>query len=156
MDNNELLRNIRKVLALNENGMAEIFRINCPDMNASQVRNFLRQSNETDFCACADSNINQFLDALIEHNRGSNQNPTTYLNSAPSNNTILKKLRIAFNLKDPDMVQIFEASATEVSKQELKSLFRNPDHKNFKACDDALLRNFLKGLAKHSRPSKPN
>ncbi|WP_312708157.1 DUF1456 family protein, partial [Stenotrophomonas sp.] len=63
-----------------------------------------------------------------------------------TNNLVLKKLRVAFQLKDVDMHEIFQQAGFPVSKPELSALFRQPDHKNYRACGDQLLRNFLKGL----------
>jgi uncharacterized protein YehS (DUF1456 family) len=40
-----------------------------------------------------------------------------------------------------------------VAKPELSALFRQRDHKNYRACGDQLLRNFLKGLTLRVRPS---
>jgi uncharacterized protein YehS (DUF1456 family) len=41
---------------------------------------------------------------------------------------------------------IFGLADVELSKQELKSLFRKEDHKNFRACSDTLLMAFVEGL----------
>ena len=63
-----------------------------------------------------------------------------------TNNVVLKKLRVAFELKDVDMHQILAEAGFPISKPELSALFRQPGHKNFRLCGDQLLRNFLKGL----------
>ena len=42
--------------------------------------------------------------------------------------------------------EVFEAAGFPISKPELTALFRQPDHKNYRACGDQVLRNFLKGL----------
>jgi uncharacterized protein YehS (DUF1456 family) len=63
-----------------------------------------------------------------------------------TNNVVLKKLRVAFELKDIDMHQILADAGFPISKPELSALFRQPGHKNFRLCGDQLLRNFLKGL----------
>ena len=68
-----------------------------------------------------------------------------------NNNVVLKKLRVAFELKDVDMHQVFESAGFPVTKPELSALFRQPGHKNFRQCGDQLLRNFLKGLTLHVR-----
>jgi uncharacterized protein YehS (DUF1456 family) len=63
-----------------------------------------------------------------------------------TNNVVLKKLRVAFELKDVDMHRILADAGFPVSKPELNALFRQPDHKNFRLCGDQLLRHFLRGL----------
>ncbi|MGH8025516.1 MAG: DUF1456 family protein, partial [Pseudoxanthomonas sp.] len=61
-------------------------------------------------------------------------------------NVVLKKLRVAFQLKDVDMHEVFEAAGFPLTKPELTALFRQADHKHYRACGDQILRNFLKGL----------
>lgn len=64
---------------------------------------------------------------------------------------MLKKLRVAFELKDVDMHSIFANAGFPLSKPELSALFRQPGHKNFRPCGDQLLRAFLKGLTARMR-----
>ena len=68
-----------------------------------------------------------------------------------TNNTILKKLRIALELKDTDIIEILKLADFEISKSELSALFRKEDHKNYKECGDQLLRRFLNGLIIRNR-----
>ncbi len=68
-----------------------------------------------------------------------------------TNNLILKKLRVAFQLKDLDMHAVFEDAGFPLSKPEMTALFRQPGHKHYRACGDQILRNFLKGLTLHLR-----
>ena len=69
-----------------------------------------------------------------------------------NNNLVLKKLRIAFELRDEDMHQAFADAGMPVGKPELSAFFRQPEHRNYRACGDQLLRNFLKGLTLRLRP----
>jgi uncharacterized protein YehS (DUF1456 family) len=70
-----------------------------------------------------------------------------------TNNVVLKKLRVAFALKDVDMHEIFESAGFPISRPELSALFRQPGHNNYRVCGDQLLRNFLKGLTLRVRGS---
>jgi len=63
-----------------------------------------------------------------------------------SNNDVLKKLRVAFELRDDDIHRAFESAGFEVSVPEVTALFRKPGHQNYRSCGDQMLRNFLKGL----------
>ena len=69
-----------------------------------------------------------------------------------TNNLVLKKLRVAFELRDEDMHRAFDDAGLPVSKPELSALFRQPEHRNYRACGDQMLRNFLKGLTMRLRP----
>ena len=63
----------------------------------------------------------------------------------------MKKLKIAFKLKDDDIIEIFKRVDFRLSKPEINALFRRPDHKNFRECGDQILRNFILGLTKVHR-----
>ena len=63
-----------------------------------------------------------------------------------SNNDILKKLRIALQLRDDDIIEILKHSDFKVSKTELSAFFRNEEHPNYKPLGDQILRKFLNGL----------
>ncbi len=72
-----------------------------------------------------------------------------------TNNDILKKIRVALELRDEDIIEILKLSDFEVTKSELSALFRKEDHPNYKECGDQLLRNFLNGLIIHKRGPYP-
>lgn len=73
-----------------------------------------------------------------------------------NNNDIFKKLRVALQLRDDQIVEIMELVDFRVSKAELGAFFRNADHPNFVECGDQVLRNFLNGLVIHLRGTKEN
>jgi uncharacterized protein YehS (DUF1456 family) len=50
------------------------------------------------------------------------------------------------------MHRAFADAGFPVTKPELSALFRQPDHRNYRACGDQMLRNFLKGLTLRLRP----
>ena len=96
---------------------------------------------------CSNRVLAHFLDGLVIHRRGRNDAvPPRPVEKRVNNNVVLKKLRVAFELKDVDMHGIFEDAGFPVSKPELSALFRAPEHSNFRLCGDQMLRNFLKGL----------
>lgn len=72
-----------------------------------------------------------------------------------TNNDILKKIRVALELKDEDVVKILKLAEFNISKSELNALYRKPDHPNYKECGDQLLRNFLNGLIIYKRGPLP-
>lgn len=74
---------------------------------------------------------------------------------ALTNNDILKKLRVALQLRDDDIVEILKLVDFKVSKSELGAFFRKDDHPNFMPLEDQILRNFLNGLVIYKRGPKP-
>lgn len=73
-----------------------------------------------------------------------------------NNNDIFKKLRVALQLRDDQIVEILQLVDFRISKAELGSFFRNADHPNYMECGDQVLRNFLNGLVIHLRGTKEN
>lgn len=74
---------------------------------------------------------------------------------ALSNNDIFKKLRVALQLRNDDIVKICSLVDFKVSKSELGAIFRNENHPKYKECGDQFLRNFLNGLVIHLRGPMP-
>lgn len=73
-----------------------------------------------------------------------------------NNNDILKKLRVALQLKNTDIIAILRLVDFKITESELGAIFRAEDHSNFKPCGDQLLRNFLNGLIIYKRgPMEP-
>lgn len=120
------------------------------DVAPSDLAGFLKKENEAGFVPCGDDVLASFLDGLIIQKRGqveSKPEQEKKPESRLTNNIILKKLRVAFELKDADLHQVLMLAGFDVSKPELSALFRTRGHKNYRVCGDQLLRNFLKGLS---------
>ena len=71
-----------------------------------------------------------------------------------NNNDIFKKLRVALQLRDDQIVEILELVDFRISKAELGAFFRATDHPNYMECGDQVLRNFLNALIIHLRGTK--
>jgi uncharacterized protein YehS (DUF1456 family) len=149
MINNDVMRSIRYMLDLSDNKIVEITQLTDPDfpIDRADVPAYLKKEEEPGFVPCSDRVLAHFLDGLVIHYRGKDESlPQRPVEDRVTNNVVLKKLRVAFQLKDVDMHQIFDDAGFPVSKPELSALFRQPGHKNFRPCGDQMLRNFLKGL----------
>ena len=155
MINNDVLRSIRYMLDLGDAHIVELARLADPALKLDKetVRAWLRKDDEPGYADCSDSALAHVLDGLVLHRRGRNeQRPPRPVEKRITNNLVLKKLRVAFELKDEDMHAIFDAVGFAVTKPELSALFRQPAHRNYRACGDQMLRNFLRGLALRLRP----
>ncbi|QNP40528.1 YehS family protein [Lysobacter solisilvae (ex Woo and Kim 2020)] len=149
MINNDVLRSIRYMLDLSDIKVVEIAKLVDPafPLEKADVQAFLRKDDDPDFAECGDGVLAHFLDGLVIHCRGRNDAlPPRPVERRVTNNVVLKKLRVAFELKDVDMHEVFASAGFPISKPELTALFRQPGHTNYRACGDQLLRNFLKGL----------
>lgn len=157
MINNDVLRSIRYMLDLSDGKVVEIARLADPtfDLAKEDVHAFLLRDDDPGYLDCSDAVLAHFLDGLIVHLRGRDERlPPRPVEPRISNNVVLKKLRVAFELRDADMHQVFADAGFPVSKPELSALFRLPGHKNFRRAGDQLLRNFLKGLTLRVRGAR--
>ncbi len=148
MENNAVLRRLRYILNIDDRKMAEIFSSGGREIDISKVSSILKKDDEDGYTECSDDLLTLFLDNLIVEMRG----PGDPAKHPPKkemldNNTVLKKLRIAFNFREEDMIRVFSLGGYEISKAELSAFFRRKEHKNYKECGDQLLRKFLKGLS---------
>ena len=149
MINNDVRRSVRYMLDLSDGKIVDIIQLADPGfpIERSEVEAFLRRDGEEGFVECASPILARFLDGLVFFRRGKDPAaPARPIEKRVTNNVVLKKLRVAFELKDVDMHQIFEEAGFPVTKPELSALFRQADHRNYRLCGDQLLRNFLKGL----------
>jgi uncharacterized protein YehS (DUF1456 family) len=156
MINNDALRSIRYMLDLSDIKVVEITKLVDPafPLEKADVQAFLRKEDDPDYAECSNAVLAHFLDGLIIHCRGRDESlPPRPVEKRITNNVVLKKLRVAFALKDVDMHEIFESAGFPISKPELSALFRQPGHNNYRMCGDQLLRNFLKGLTLRVRGS---
>jgi len=149
MTNNDIVRQLRYALNINDSTMIEIFKLADHEIEQSHLTGLLKKEDEGGFVNCSDDVLRYFLDGLILHKRGRKEikpGETRKSDSRLTNNTILKKLRIALELKEDDMLGILKLASVDISKSELTALFRKEGHKNYKECGDQFLRKFLKGL----------
>ncbi len=150
MTNNDILRQLRYALNINDSTMIGIFKLADHEIGQSNLTGLLKKEDEEGFINCSDDVLGYFLDGLILHKRGRKEikpGEARKPDSRLTNNTILKKLRIALELKEDDMLGILKLADVDISKSQLTALFRKEGHKNYKECGDQFLRKFLKGLS---------
>lgn len=155
MTNNDILRRLRYILDLNDSMMIAVFGQADLEVDRQQISNWLKRDDDPDYQNCNDKQLAIFLNGLINHERGKRESLQPKPETRLTNNIILRKLKIAFNLKSEDMLDIIDYAGLALSKHELSAFFRKPDHRHYRECKDQVLRNFLQGLqAKYRRESK--
>ena len=147
MTNNDILRRLRFVFNINNAKMTRIFANVQFELPAADLLNLLKKEEEPDYKACNDVLMCCFLDGLIIENRGLKDGAEIPKPTALNNNLIFKKLRVALELKEDDIINLLALADFNLSKSELTALFRASGHKHFKTCGDQVLRNFIKGLS---------
>ncbi|HMM65960.1 MAG TPA: DUF1456 family protein [Dokdonella sp.] len=154
MTNSDILRSIRYMLDLGDSKVVEVARLADADLelDKADMQAYLKKEDEEGHVECPDHVLAHFLDGLVFRFRGKKEDqPPRPVARRVTNNIVLKKLRVAFELKDLDMHAVFAEAGFPLSKPELSALFRQPGHKHYRPCGDQILRNFLKGLTMRLR-----
>jgi uncharacterized protein YehS (DUF1456 family) len=153
--NNDILRRVRYIFDFSDPLTLAIFKLGGYEASKPELATWLAREGEPEFVLCEDEMLARFLNGLIIKNRGSKGDEIPEPETVLSNNIVLRKLKIALNLQADDLIEILKLNEFTLSKHELSALFRRPEHKNYRRCQDQLLRNFLDGMEKHYRKTPP-
>ncbi|MDP4644023.1 MAG: DUF1456 family protein [Opitutales bacterium] len=147
MTNNEVMKSVRYTLEIKNKEVVELIKAGGVEISVLEVVDLLKNEEDEGYAVCPVKTIHAFLDGLILERRGPNDGPAKKIStSSIDNNVILRKLRIAFEMRDTDVVETMKSAGFLVSKSEITALFRAPTHRHFMECGDQFLRNFLRGL----------
>ncbi len=146
MTNNDIIRRLRYSFDLNDSTMIKLFDLAGSKVNREQVSNWLKKDDDPLYKEIYDVELATFLNGFIIYKRGAQEGKKPINEKKLNNNTILRKLKIALNLKDIDMIAIFDLADMRISKPELSAFFRKPTQSQYRLCKDQFLRNFIHGL----------
>ena len=152
MTPNDVLRSLRFTLHAHDYAMMDIFKLGGADVTKEQVVSWLTKEEEPGYSAIADELAARFLNGLIIKQRGARDDGVPEPEKRLNHNIMLRKLKIAFDLKDDDILALFQLVEFRLGKSELSAFFRRPDHKHYRECQDQVLRYFLRGLQLKLRP----
>lgn len=145
MTNNDVLRRVRYTFDFNDSKMISIFAQADHNVSREQISDWLKKDEDEDYKDCSDTELAIFLNGLINEKRGKKEGAQPPPEKHLTNNIILKKLKIALDLKAEDMIAVMQLADMEISNHELSAFFRKKGHKHYRNCKDQILRNFLKG-----------
>jgi len=152
--NNDILRRLRYALDIKDSTMINIFKLSEHKISRAVLIDLLKKEEEKGYVECSDEAMELFLNGLIIHKRGKREEMPGHVKKQDSpltNNSILKKLRIALKFREDDMLSTLKLAGMSLSKSELSALFRKEGERHYKECGDQILRNFLKGLTTRYR-----
>lgn len=146
-DLNDILFRIHKALNLTISDILKAYGHADYEMDEVHLKSLLVRRQEKEFEICSYEELGVFLDGLVVMKRGTSKSSVNDDDAVGlTSNLILKKLRITLELKDAEIRDIFGLGGVELTKQQLSSLFRNENHKNYKSLPDELLMAFFDGL----------
>ncbi|SRR5690554_250754 len=146
MTNNDILRQIRYAFDYSDDQMMEIFASAGLKATRSQVCDWLKKEEEDSYVKMEDKELATFLNGFINEKRGKKDGPPMRPEDNLNNNIVFRKLKIALNLEDLEILSILDLANMRVSKHELSAFFRKPTQRQYRKCNDQFLRNFLYGM----------
>jgi len=156
MTNNDILRRLRYLFDLNDSKMLALFKLVNHDVEKADLSSWLKKEDDPTLLEITDKELANFLNGLIIEKRGKREGPLPEPEDPLTNNMILKKLKIALDLKSDDILDMLAVIDKKISKHELSAFFRNPDHKSYRDFLDQYLRYFLNALQKKYKPNLNN
>lgn len=151
MNNNYVLRQLRYIFDWNDAQMLQLFEKHSYACSKENLLFWLKKEEEENFQEMPDKALAAFLNAFIEEKRGKKDGETPKAEEILNNNLILLKIKIALQLRDTDIMELFQLVDLRVGKHEISAFFRHPSQAQFRPCQDQFLRNFLFGLKKKFR-----
>jgi len=146
MTNNDILRRIRYIFDFDDSEMIKTFSLADSKVTREEISDWLKKDDDPAIKNILDKQLATFLNGLINLKRGKKEGAQPSPEKKLSNNIILRKLKIALDLKADDVLAILELAGLHISSHELSAFFRKKDHKHYRKCKDQVLRNFLQGL----------
>ncbi|MBK7408932.1 MAG: DUF1456 family protein [Saprospirales bacterium] len=146
MNNNDIFRRIRYTFDFSDSKMMELFALAGYPATRAQISDWLKKEEDPACLPLPDKQLAIFLNGLINDKRGIREGPQPAPEEELNNNIIFRKLKIALNLRDEDILDIFRLVDLQVSKHEISAFFRNPTQSQYRSCQDQFLRNFLHGM----------
>ncbi|MEZ4936175.1 MAG: DUF1456 family protein [Crocinitomicaceae bacterium] len=154
MNNNDVMRRVRYIFDIRDTEIVEYFGAYDKEISRSQIDKWLLKDDHPDQGSLFDKDLAIFLNGFITAKRGQREGELPKPEKTLNNNIILRKLKIALDLKDVDIIEIMDLADMRISKPELNAFFRRPDHKHYRKCLDQFLRSFLQGCQIKYKPNK--
>ncbi|MDO6803205.1 DUF1456 family protein [Wenyingzhuangia sp. 1_MG-2023] len=155
MTNNDVFRRLKYAFNYTPEDLISFFNHVGVVVEKEQISKYLeKDTKEVENLSLEDEQFAHFLNGLIIHYRGKKEGEIPVAEKELNNNIVLRKLRIALNLKDTDILALLKTVEFNFGKSELSAFFRKPGHYHYKRCQDQVLRNFLNALYLKNNPKK--
>ena len=146
MKNNDILRRLRYAFDFTDSKMISLFKLGGEEVTREEISDWLKKEDDPAFKSLHDIKLAVFLNGLINDRRGKKDGEQPKPEKELNNNIIFRKLKIALNLKEEDILAIFSLVGMNISKHEISAFFRSPEQHQYRLCKDQILRNFIQGL----------
>ncbi|QEI13101.1 DUF1456 family protein [Cellvibrio japonicus] len=149
MNTNAILRKLTQSLAISRPELQVWFAAIDVELEPAEVDALLVPESSPASVDLPQYLLLQLLNQWIVQQRGQKPEASVEVvnkQTKLSNNDVLKKLRIAYQLHEQDVRDLLRLVTIELTKSDLSALFRKAGHPQYKACDDELVLDFIEGL----------
>ncbi len=146
MKNNDILRRLRYAFDFTDSKMISLFASGGEEVTREQISDWMKKEEDPAFKSLHDIKLAVFLNGFINDQRGKKEGEQPKPEKQLTNNMILRKLKIALDLKEEDILALLELAGMTMSKHEISAFFRSPDQNQYRLCKDQVLRNFIQGV----------
>lgn len=151
MNNNDIFRRLQYTFNSSNEELIACFAAADARVNQHSISQWLRAETKEGYQDMPDEQLALYLNGLINIKRGKREGKPMPVEKELNNNIVFRKLRIALNYTDKDILQILLLADFQLGKHELSAFFRKPTQKQYRECLDQVLRRFLHGLQLHFR-----
>lgn len=152
MQNNKVLRQLRYAFDYGDEKMMQLFESGGYPATRAEVSDWLKPEDHEENKELYDKELAAFLNGFINEKRGKREGEQPKPEKSLNNNLIFRKLKIALNLKDTDIIELFKGVRMNIGKHEISALLRKPGQRQYRVCHDQFLRTFIQAIqAKHRK-----
>jgi len=126
--------------------MIELFALGDRVASRAEISDWLKREGEEAYVEMEDKDLAYFLNGFIVDKRGKQEGRVPIAEDRLNNNLILRKLKIALNLKSEDIVELFKLVDKKISVSEIGAFLRHYSHSKYREFNGQYLRNFMNGL----------
>jgi len=155
MTHNDIFRRLRYIFSLSDSKVISFYDMGNFEVSRAEISSWLKKEDQEGYEKIRDKMLAVFLNGLIIEKRGKQDGAYPEPENRLNNNIIFRKLKIALTMQDDAILSVMVLGGMPISKHELSAFFRKSDHKNYRGCNDQVLRYFLKGLQFHIVDEKP-
>lgn len=146
MTNNDIFRRLRYTFRLNHDKTKDLFKNEDYEVTDAMITQWGKKEGEERYEEMADIDLAHFLNGLITLHRGKKDGPKPPVEEHLTNNVILRKLKIALELKTEDISEVVDLTGYRISNHEVSAFFRKPTQRQYRPLKDQILRKFIHGL----------
>ena len=118
MNNNDIIRRLRYTFDFNDDKMIKLFALADQAVTRAEISSWMKKDDDPDFKELYDKELAVFLNGFIIEKRGKKEGQAPIAEKSLNNNIIFRKLKIALNLQEDEILNILKLADMPFGKHE--------------------------------------